>query len=458
MVGLEGAWPTGFEAAWLKEYRPAGVILFSRNVQDFKQLRNLCDVLHQTVPGLEIMADHEGGPVSQLSGALGRPPAAWGLGVLDDPKLTADVFAETGRRLVAAGVDRVLAPVADVLVEARNPVIGARAFGAEASLVSRHTRAAVTGLRDSGIRVCLKHWPGHGGSGRDSHLGEAGLGDGAIPGPFSAGLDAGADGVMVGHLSGAGSSAGSSPPASLDPDFMSVTRTELAAGRSGPLQFFADDVTMGALGPAMSRLKVAVPEVLPSGLYDPGKLPMPWFEKLAEAGCDRFLIRGIPETAFPLTRKQGSPPERLRPTFSAEEGFQDRPYTTARDRLWAQAGDGFPDPGADLLWLDFARADRWEAAAGLIGSGWEAVRTRLAGMFRSIQTGADNFSLDRPCTRLLVSSHRPVVGLGEALENLAPHGVCLVLGHPSLENDLRDLLGDSWRIEALFDIAPEDLE
>ena len=81
------------------------------------------------VTDLEIVADHEGGPVSQLSFAVGRPPAAWALGVLDDPDLTRRVFVETGRRCRQLGIDRLLAPCADVLTEVHNPVIGSRAFG-----------------------------------------------------------------------------------------------------------------------------------------------------------------------------------------------------------------------------------------------------------------------------------------------------------------------------------------
>ncbi len=253
VVGLSGPRLHPAERAWLARRQPAGVILFSRNVIDEILLRDLCLELHELVPGLEIVADHEGGPISVLAAAAGRPPAAATLGLLDDPDLTRRVHAETAGRLAECGLDRVLAPVADVLSEPRNPVIGVRAFGREAALVARHVAAAVTGLRDGGLRVCLKHWPGHGGTAADSHLGAAVA---AHPGstlPFLAGVDAGADALMVAHVQR--TSAGGLP-ASLDPAVAAAARA-LGGGRT--LRLYADDITMGALRAPLAARGVGVP-------------------------------------------------------------------------------------------------------------------------------------------------------------------------------------------------------
>lgn len=464
VVGLEGPWPTAYEAAWLKQHQPAGVILFARNVRYCNSLRKLCEVLHQLVPGLEIMADHEGGPVSHLSGALGRPPAAWSLGALDDLGLTAEVFEETGVRLSEVGIDRVLSPVADVLTEPRNPVIGVRAFGSDTALVTRHTVAAVSGLLSAGVDVCLKHWPGHGGSTGDSHLAETEVSDGGIPTPFLAGLTAGAGAVMVGHLLLAGDTEeNDSVPATLNSEFMSATRKELGSGDGDDLLFFADDVTMGALGPAMKRLGVPVPAPQASGLFDPADLPGAWFEQFVIAGCDRLLIRGIPSGAFPL---EGEPAELSAPdedvdgqfSFSSSVGI----YAEARQLLWAAAGKDFAQAESDLLWLDFSRGDRWEAAADPGTPGGEGgvlglIRTRLALLFRSVCLDTGDCGPGNAWNRVLVSSHRSLTGGQVKLENLAPVGMCLVMGHPSLKNDMEGLLGPDWTVRALFDITPEDL-
>ena len=463
VVGLAGTWPTAFESAWLTQWQPSGVILFSRNLLDYKALRDLCDVLHQLVPGLEIVADHEGGPVSQLAVALGRPPSAWSLGVLDDVGLTARVFEQTGDRLREAGIDRVLAPVADVLTENRNPVIGARSFGSDSSLVTRHTVAAVTGLLEAGVKVCLKHWPGHGGSDRDSHLGETAVRKGALPAPFESGLTAGADAVMVGHLLIDRSEDGAPAlPVTLEREFISSSRQRLAPGHVENLLFFADDITMGALGPAMKRLGVSVPETQETGLFDPGSLPVAWFERLAAAGCDRLLIRGIPGMAFPLTGEPGNLEARTDPESRQVPEFAAGPYAEARRRLWAPIGAGFVEPDADLLWLDLSCNDRWEAAAGQNagtrdGGVLDAIHVRLSRMFRSVSTASDPLPSGKPWGRLLVSSHRPLPEIEDLAVDLAPRGVCLALGHPSLKTDLEGRLGMGWKVEALYDIAPEDL-
>ena len=464
VVGLAGTWPTAFESAWLTQWQPSGVILFSRNLFDHKTLRDLCDVLHQLVPGMEIMADHEGGPVSQLAAALGRPPSAWSLGVLDDVGLTARVFEQTGNRLREAGIDRVLAPVADVLTENRNPVIGARSFGADPALVTRHTVAAVTGLLEAGVKVCLKHWPGHGGSNSDSHLKETAVRGGALPAPFESGLTAGADAVMVGHLLiDSGEDEAPALPVTLDREFMTSSRQRLGPGHVGNLLFFADDITMGALGPAMKRLGVPVQETQETGLFDPGSLPAAWFERLAAAGCDRLLIRGIPGTAFPLTGEPGSPKARAdsgesRPVPEFAAGT----YAEARRRLWTPIGADFADPDADLLWLDFSRNDRLEATAGhnagprnggVLGS----LHVRLSRMFRSVSTVPDPLPSGQPWNRMLVSSHRPLPEMEDLAVDLSSRGVCLALGHPSLKTDLEGRLGMGWKVAALYDIAPEDL-
>jgi hypothetical protein len=463
VVGLIGTWPTAFESSWLTQWQPGGVILFSRNINDYSALCDLCKVLRQLVPDLEIMADHEGGPVSHLAAAVGRPPSAWSLGALDDVGLTARVFAQTGNRLRQAGVDRVLGPVADVMTEPRNPVIGVRSFGPDPSLVSRHTVAAVTGLLEGGVTVCLKHWPGHGGSDCDSHLGETSVLTGALPAPFESGLTAGAGAVMVGHLLVGGEDhPGSGLPATLDSDFMSRTRQRLGPGNVADLLFFADDITMGALGPAMKRLGVSVPSAQDSGLFDPGSLPPEWFDRLVSAGCDRLLIRGIPSAAFPLTGNPVGPEPWAGPESAGNAQFSPGPYAEVRRRMWAMAGSDFPDSGADLLWLDFSRHDRWEVAAGLTGGKegggtQERIMARLSRVFRSVCTNADNLQGGIRWNRLLVSSHRPLSHLEDLAPYLDSRGVCLALGHPSLKTDLEELLGAGWKIGALYDIAPEDL-
>jgi beta-N-acetylhexosaminidase len=86
------------------------------------------------------------------------------------PGDVAEAHRVTALRLRSLGLDWVFAPVADVNVEPRNPVIGARAFGTDPAAVSRALGEALSGLRAGGVASCLKHFPGHGDTAVDSHL------------------------------------------------------------------------------------------------------------------------------------------------------------------------------------------------------------------------------------------------------------------------------------------------
>ncbi len=463
VVGLAGPRCTRAEAAWLARWRPAGVILFARNVTGRTQLGALCRQLRALLPAeAEILADQEGGPVAVAAAALGRPPAAWGLGLVDDPELTRRVHAETGARLREAGVTRALAPVADVLVEARNPVIGARAFGADPARVARHAAAAAAGLRAGGVGCCLKHWPGHGGTVADSHERAVATAEGAQGGPFWAALAAGADAVMLGHLPVA-DPAEPATPATLDAAAAGRVRALVPGAR--PL-LYADDITMGALRDAMAARGILPLGPDPgAGLVEPGALPLAWLQALETGGCDRLLCRGIPWRALPgadgpdaaISGAEFAACTPPGPDDATEDGAADAGgvYAEALGRVArAAGGDPFPSASRRLLWLDATRGDRWGDA--------DALRGALAGRF------ADVRRLDVPgdcgavaADALLVTSHRPLgaaaaEAVGAAAGSVGAGG-CLALGHPSLAQDLRARLPGGWRLTALPDLAPAAL-
>lgn len=454
IVGLSGPALTASEVAWLEHYQPAGVILFSRNCHDFPQLAGLCWQLQTLVPELEIMADHEGGPVSQLARALGRPPVLQALGRLDDLALTARVHAETGRRLRAAGVTRVLAPVVDVLTESHNPVIGARAFGSDAQLVERHTVAAVTGLLEEGILVCLKHWPGHGGSRHDTHLTGAVAGAGAIPAPFVAGLNAGADAIMVGHLQ---TSDESELPATLDSQFLRETARELQKASGCRPRLIADDITMGGLREAMLAQGIDPGDGLAAGLVEPAALPLAWLMALAKAGCEQLLLRGLPLGALPVPERSASLAVTTKTTNPVEPHFADQIYREARHRSWAVAATGFAAPAEPLLWWDQTVGDRWQVAGGDVGTAQEQLGPLLAPHFSAVHLWDGRPAELGRFSRLLVTAHRPLLDPGQRDERLADRGVCLVMGHPSLADDLQRYLGPGWTVGAVYDVSATDL-
>ena len=206
LPGFVGTTPPG----WLRRAVDdglAGVCLFGQNVESPEQVRALAGALRDGRDDLLVASDEEGGSVTRLDAGLGSPwPGAATLGALDDVRSTYDVALGLGRQARACGVDLVLAPVLDVNSEPDNPVIGVRSFGASTELVSRHGVAFVRGLQEAGVAACVKHFPGHGATTVDSHVGLPVLdvsrevwAERDLP-PFAAAVDAGVASVMTAHV------------------------------------------------------------------------------------------------------------------------------------------------------------------------------------------------------------------------------------------------------------------
>jgi beta-N-acetylhexosaminidase len=133
-------------------------------------------------------------PHSMAFGAAGKPEFAEGF---------ARVVAQESR---AIGVQWNLMPVADVNSNPANPVINTRSFGEDPALVSALVSAYIHGARSSGLLTAVKHFPGHGDTATDSHLGVATVArsrdqiEQVDLLPFRAAVEAGADAVMVAHV------------------------------------------------------------------------------------------------------------------------------------------------------------------------------------------------------------------------------------------------------------------
>jgi beta-N-acetylhexosaminidase len=185
----------------------AGYVLFGFNVVDRTQLAELVGTLRGAHPDAIVGIDEEGGDVTRLSHHEGSPyPGNAALGAVDDPELTRQVYAAIGGQLADIGITLDLAPSVDVNTADDNPVIGTRSFGSEPQRVARHAAAAVAGLQSAGVAACAKHFPGHGSTEVDSHLGVPTvtasldlLRTRELP-PFTAAIGAGVKAVMTAHL------------------------------------------------------------------------------------------------------------------------------------------------------------------------------------------------------------------------------------------------------------------
>lgn len=150
-------------------------------------------------------ADFETGVGFRISGATAFP-RAMAFGAARDEKLAYEAGRITGVEARALGVHVNFAPVMDVNNNPRNPVINTRSFGEDPALVGRLGAAYVRGLQEAGVMATLKHFPGHGDTDVDSHLGlpivkhpRERLDQIELP-PFKTGIAAGAQAVMTGHI------------------------------------------------------------------------------------------------------------------------------------------------------------------------------------------------------------------------------------------------------------------
>jgi beta-N-acetylhexosaminidase len=236
----------------------AGVCLFGHNVESPAQVRALTAALHAARPGVLVASDEEGGTVTRLDARHGSPwPGHAALGALDDPAVTRTVAAGLGARARDAGVDLVLSPDVDVNSEPDNPVIGVRSFGADPGLVARHGAAFVEGLQGSGVAACVKHFPGHGATRTDSHVGlpvldahPATVRDRDLP-PFAAAVAAGTRCVMTAHVV---LSAVDDRPATMSAPVLRVLREDL--GFAGLV--VSDALDMRAVSDGVGRAAGAV--------------------------------------------------------------------------------------------------------------------------------------------------------------------------------------------------------
>ncbi|MFD4325846.1 glycoside hydrolase family 3 N-terminal domain-containing protein [Nocardioides sp. NPDC058538] len=154
-----------------------------------------------------ITVDEEGGDVTRLEALTGSSVlGAAALGAADDLALTEETGRAVGLRLARAGINLNLAPVADVNSNPDNPVIATRSFSHDAGVAAKHVAAWVKGLESTGVAACVKHFPGHGDTGQDSHVAVPVL-DASLDTlrdrelvPFLAAAEAGAASVMTSHI------------------------------------------------------------------------------------------------------------------------------------------------------------------------------------------------------------------------------------------------------------------
>nr|WP_246234539.1 glycoside hydrolase family 3 protein [Bacillus aquiflavi] len=191
----------------VKQYHLGGVILFRENVVTTEQTTKLVFDYQQAAEkfGLLLAIDQEGGIVTRLQSGTDMP-GNMALGATRSKELARNVGNGIGEELSALGFNMNLAPVLDVNNNPDNPVIGVRSFGENPELVAELGTAYINGLQETGVAATAKHFPGHGDTAVDSHLGlpEVPYDKERLMNvelyPFQKAMEAGIDAVMTAHI------------------------------------------------------------------------------------------------------------------------------------------------------------------------------------------------------------------------------------------------------------------
>lgn len=156
----------------VKDYHLGGVILFRENVVTTEQTTKLVADYQAAAQkhSLLMTIDQEGGIVTRLQSGTDMP-GNMALGATRSAELTQNVGKAIGEELSALGINMNFAPSFDINNNPDNPVIGVRSFGEKPELVAELGVAYTEGLQETGTAATAKHFPGHGDTAVDSHLG-----------------------------------------------------------------------------------------------------------------------------------------------------------------------------------------------------------------------------------------------------------------------------------------------
>jgi len=194
-------------AKLVKDYHIGGVILFRENTVTADQTAKLVSAYQQAADryGLLVSIDQEGGIVTRLQTGTDFP-GNMAIGATRSEAMAEKVGKSIGEELKALGINMNFGPVLDVNLNPDNPVIGVRSFGEDPQLVADLGKAYLKGLHETGTASTAKHFPGHGDTAVDSHLGLP-----EVPYdldrlkkvelyPFQQAMDAGIDAIMTAHV------------------------------------------------------------------------------------------------------------------------------------------------------------------------------------------------------------------------------------------------------------------
>lgn len=270
----------------LSKYAVGGLIYFASNMQSADQLKEmLSNTRLYTKYPLFIAVDEEGGSVSRLAskGLAEKVDSAGKIGQTGDANNAYQAGVTIGSTLNDFGFNLDFAPVADIS-SVENSYMGDRTYGADAQTAAPFVVSMMQGLKDQKVTACLKHFPGNGATTQDPHTGIATSDRTAEEfraeefAVFQAGIDAGADMIMISHMEAPALTVGSVEPympCSLSKAVVTdILRNEL--GFEGVI--ITDALNMGAISNYYSSEEAAIYAL--------------------QAGCDMLLMPENFEEAY----------------------------------------------------------------------------------------------------------------------------------------------------------------
>lgn len=152
-----------------------GVTFFKDNADNLTQLSNLVyDIVETYAASTEafpfIMVDQEGGAVQRFDHVITPLPSAMALAAGKSSSILREITAINAQELKLLGFNCLLAPVLDLAINEKNPIVSTRAFGDQANSVAQLGKIVIETLNNQGMLAAGKHFPGHGGTSEDTHL------------------------------------------------------------------------------------------------------------------------------------------------------------------------------------------------------------------------------------------------------------------------------------------------
>ena len=170
MLDVQGTWLAAEDRQILRQPEVAGLIIFARNIEHPRQVRELAESIRAVRPDILLAVDQEGGRVQRLRQGFVRLPAMRSLaGQANAPELAEHCGWLMATEVLAVGLDISFAPVLD-LDHQRSAVVGTRAFESDPRQAAELAGAFIRGLRAAGMAATGKHFPGHGWAEADSHV------------------------------------------------------------------------------------------------------------------------------------------------------------------------------------------------------------------------------------------------------------------------------------------------